>query len=82
VHGGTAPSDRTRVRREPSRGVYDRGAIDEILDEGLVCHLGFVSEGQPYVIPTLYGRLGDKVYVHGSSASRMLRGLDGGWKRA
>jgi uncharacterized protein len=71
-------SDRTRVRREPSRGVYDRGAIDAILDEGLVCHLGFVSEDQPYVIPTLYGRLGDEIYVHGSSASRMLRTLDGG----
>jgi nitroimidazol reductase NimA-like FMN-containing flavoprotein (pyridoxamine 5'-phosphate oxidase superfamily) len=71
-------SDRTRVRREPQRGVYDRGTIDAILDEGIVCHLGFVSEGQPYVIPTLYGRLGDELYVHGSSASRMLRRLDGG----
>jgi uncharacterized protein len=71
-------SDRTRVRREPQRGVYDRGTVDAILDEGIVCHLGFVSEGQPYVIPTLYGRLGDELYVHGSSASRMLRTLDGG----
>jgi uncharacterized protein len=75
---GPPASDRTRVRREPGRGVYDRGTIDAILDEGLVCHLGFVGDGQPYVIPTLYGRLGDAVYVHGSSASRMLRTLDGG----
>ena len=75
---GPPASDRTRVRREPGRGVYDRGTIDAILDEGLVCHLGFVGDGQPYVIPTLYGRLGDEVYVHGSSASRMLRTLDGG----
>jgi uncharacterized protein len=71
-------SDRTRVRREPERGVYDRGAIDATLDEGLVCHLGFVSDGQPYVIPTLYARLGDDAYVHGSSASRTLRTLDSG----
>jgi uncharacterized protein len=76
--GGRAPSERTRVRREPDRGVYDRAAIDAILDEGLVCHLGFVQDGQPFVIPTLYGRVGDVVYVHGSSASRMLRTLEGG----
>jgi nitroimidazol reductase NimA-like FMN-containing flavoprotein (pyridoxamine 5'-phosphate oxidase superfamily) len=75
---GPSRSERTRVRREPQRGVYARGAIDAILDEGLVCHLGFVSEGQPYVIPTLYARLGDEVLVHGSSASRMLRTLGGG----
>jgi nitroimidazol reductase NimA-like FMN-containing flavoprotein (pyridoxamine 5'-phosphate oxidase superfamily) len=75
---GRAPSERTRVRREPERAVYDRAAIDAILDEGLVCHLGFVHEGQPFVIPTLYARVGDRVYVHGSSASRMLRTLDGG----
>jgi uncharacterized protein len=76
--GGRAPSERTRVRREPDRGVYDRATIDAILDEGLVCHLGFVQDGQPFVIPTLYGRVGDVVYVHGSSASRMLRTLEGG----
>jgi uncharacterized protein len=52
--------------------------IDAILDEGLVCHLGFEHEGQPFVIPTLYARAGDELYVHGSSASRMLRTLDGG----
>ncbi len=76
--GGRAPSERTKVRREPDRGVYDRAAIDAILDEGLVCHLGFVHDGQPFVIPTLYGRVGDDVYVHGSAASRMLRTLDAG----
>jgi uncharacterized protein len=75
---GAPASDRTRVRREPQRGVYDRATIDAILDEGLVCHLGFAAEGQPYVIPTLYARIGDEVYVHGSSASRMLRTLHAG----
>jgi nitroimidazol reductase NimA-like FMN-containing flavoprotein (pyridoxamine 5'-phosphate oxidase superfamily) len=75
---GRPASERTRVRREPQRGVYDRDAIDAILDEGFVCHLGFVIEGQPYVIPTLYARLGEDAYVHGSSASRMLRTLDWG----
>ena len=66
-------TDRTRVRREPERGRYDRETIDAILDEALYCHLGFVVDGQPYVIPTLHARQGDLVYVHGSSASRMLR---------
>jgi nitroimidazol reductase NimA-like FMN-containing flavoprotein (pyridoxamine 5'-phosphate oxidase superfamily) len=61
------------VRREPGRGRYDRETIDAILDEALFCHLGFVVDGQPYVIPTLHARAGDLVYVHGSSASRMLR---------
>jgi nitroimidazol reductase NimA-like FMN-containing flavoprotein (pyridoxamine 5'-phosphate oxidase superfamily) len=67
--------DRTQVRRQPDRGRYDRETIDAILDEGLVCHLGFVAGGQPYVIPTLYARVGDSLYVHGSAASRMLRHL-------
>ena len=62
----------------PDRGIYDRAAIDSILDDGLVCHLGFVHEGQPFVIPTLFARIGDEVYVHGSAASRMLRSLRGG----
>ena len=72
-----APSDRTRVRRLPKRGVYDRAAIDTILDEGIVCHVGFVHEGAPVVIPTGYARSGDEVFVHGSVASRMLRSLAG-----
>ena len=67
------PPDRIRVRREPHRGLYDRSTIDAILDEALLCHLGFEVEGQPYVIPTLHARVGDVLYVHGSSASRMLR---------
>jgi uncharacterized protein len=62
----------------PERGAYDREQIEAILDAGLVCHLGFVHDGHPFVIPTLYGRVGDEVYVHGSSASRMLRTLKGG----
>ena len=60
------------------RGVYDRPALDAILDEALVCHLGFTHEEQPFVIPTLHGRHGDIVYVHGSAASRTLRALGGG----
>ena len=76
--GERSRTERTRVRREPQRGAYDRATIDAILDEALVCHLGFVHDGQPYVIPTLFARLGDELFVHGSSASRMLRTLDGG----
>jgi uncharacterized protein len=78
VGAGRSSSERTRVRREPQRGRYDRDTIHAILDAGLVCHLGFVHDGQPFVIPTLYARAGDDVYVHGSAASRMLRGLAGG----
>ena len=66
-------TDRTRVRRLPIRGHYDRATIDAILDEALYCHLSFVVDGQPYVIPTLHARAGDLLYIHGSSASRMLR---------
>ena len=76
--GGRPPSHRTRVKRVPERGAYERDRIDAILDAGLVCHLGFVHDGQPFVIPTLYARIGDEIYVHGSSASRMLRTLKGG----
>jgi uncharacterized protein len=67
------PRDRIRVKREPQRARYDRETIDAILDEALLCHLGFEIEGQPYVIPTLHARVGDRLYVHGSAASRMLR---------
>ena len=73
-----SPTERTRVRRLPARASYDRGAIHAILDEGLVCHLGFVNDGQPYVLPTAYARVGDALYFHGSAASRMLRGLRDG----
>src|SRR5882672_6708101 len=69
---------RTRIVREPDRGVYDRDAINLILDEAFLCHVGFVVDGQPFVIPTSYGRDGDTLYIHGSAASRMLRNLDKG----
>src|SRR3979490_248944 len=67
------PTERTRVVRESHRGAYDRETIDKILDEGFVCHIGFSVDGQPYVIPTLFARIGDAIYFHGSAASRMLR---------
>jgi len=66
-------SERTRVRRHPERADYDRQAALAVLDEALVCHLGLVDGGVPYVIPTMYARQGDVLYVHGSPASRMLR---------
>jgi len=72
------PTPRTRVIREPHRGIYDRNTVNQILDEGLICHVGFVADGQPYVIPTIYGRDGDVLYIHGSVASRMLRHLEQG----
>src|SRR6185295_8452970 len=72
------PTERTTVRRLPKRGSHDRAVVDSILDEGLVCHVGFVAEGQPFVIPTTYGRVGDLLYVHGSAASRMLKAMGGG----
>jgi nitroimidazol reductase NimA-like FMN-containing flavoprotein (pyridoxamine 5'-phosphate oxidase superfamily) len=74
----TPPTPRTRVRRAPARGVYDREQIDAILDEALVCHVGFVSDDQPFVIPTLHARVGDEVYIHLSTASRLVRTLSGG----
>jgi nitroimidazol reductase NimA-like FMN-containing flavoprotein (pyridoxamine 5'-phosphate oxidase superfamily) len=64
--------------REPQRAVYDRDAINAILDEAFICHVGFVADGQPFVIPTGFGRNGDHLYIHGSAASRMLRNLDQG----
>ncbi len=73
-----APSERTRVRRAPKRGAYDRELIDAILDEALVGHLGFAHEGQPYVIPALHARVGDEVYVHASTAARLTRVLQAG----
>ena len=66
------------MRRLPKRGFYDRKTIDAILDEALVCHVGFVHDGHPVVIPTLFARVGDLVYFHGSAASRMLRTLTSG----
>jgi nitroimidazol reductase NimA-like FMN-containing flavoprotein (pyridoxamine 5'-phosphate oxidase superfamily) len=72
------PTPRTRVVREPQRAVYDRDTVNQILDEALLCHVGFVAEGQPFVIPMSYGRDGDVLYIHGSPASRMLRHLEQG----
>jgi uncharacterized protein len=72
------PSERTTVSRHPERGAYDRETIDAILDEGLICHLGFAVDGQPYVIPTIHARDGDVLYLHGSPGSRMLRELKQG----
>lgn len=75
----TAPaSTRTEVRRLPKRAVYDQDRIYAILDEGIICHIGFSVDHQPYVIPTGYARVGDELYVHGSPASRMLRTLGEG----
>lgn len=68
-----APSNRTRVRRIPDRGSYDRAAADEILDSSWFCHVGFVHDGSPFVIPMLHARVDETVYLHGSSASRLLR---------
>jgi uncharacterized protein len=78
VYEPFTPNERTRVVREPQRGVYDRQAINKILDEAFVCHVGFTVDGQPYVIPTLCARVGDAIYFHGSAASRMLRGASAG----
>jgi uncharacterized protein len=69
------PTLRTRVVREAHRGVYDRETVYRILDEGFLCHVGFVADGQPFVIPTSYGRKDANLYIHGSAASRMLRQL-------
>jgi uncharacterized protein len=69
---------RTQVKRRSQRGNYDRSVINQILDEGLICHVGFVVQGQPFVIPTAYGRIDDQIYIHGSPMSRMLRSLQQG----
>lgn len=71
-------STRTRIVRERQRARYDRATIDAVLDAALVAHLAFVHDGQPFAIPTLHARVGDVVYVHGSSASRTLRAAGGG----
>jgi len=72
------PTPRTQVKRLPKRGAYDRETVFQILDEAFVCHVGFAVDGQPYVIPTNFGRVGDTLYLHGSAASRMLRTLSEG----
>ena len=72
------PTDRTRVKRLPKRGVYDRETVYSILDEALICNVAFCIEGRPVAIPTGYGRVGETLYIHGSAASRMLRTLEKG----
>jgi len=72
------PTARTRVVREAMRAVYDRETINGILDEGFLCHVGFLQNGQPFVIPTSYGRKDARLYIHGSAASRMLRQMKEG----
>ena len=72
------PTARTRVVREHERGVYERAEVYKILDAGFICHVGFVQNGQPFVIPTGYGRDGDLLYIHGSAASRMLKEMNQG----
>lgn len=67
------PSERSRVRRLPKRAVYDTDTIYPIIDEALICHVGFVAEGQPFVIPTIHARIGDTIVLHGAKASRLLK---------
>lgn len=69
---GMGPGPRSRVRRHADRAHYDRETVHAVLDEGLVCNLGFVSDGQPYVVPTLYARVGDLLYLHGAPANHAL----------
>ena len=70
---------RNKVKRVPNRGLYDKKTCYEILDAGFLCHMGFSVETQPYVIPTLYGREGNKIYVHGATSSRLIKELDKGF---
>jgi uncharacterized protein len=72
------PTERTRVTRKPDRGSYDRELIYRILDEAFVCHVAFIADGQPVVVPTNYVRVGDKLFLHGSTASRLMRTLASG----
>jgi len=72
------PTERTRVTRKPDRGTYDRELVYSILDQAFVCHLGFIADGQPFVVPTNYVRVGDKLFLHGSTASRLMRTLASG----
>ena len=74
----TLQTERTTVKRLPRRGVYDRHTVNAIVDEALLCHVGFAVDGKPFVIPTIHTRVGDTLYFHGSAASRMLRTLRDG----
>jgi nitroimidazol reductase NimA-like FMN-containing flavoprotein (pyridoxamine 5'-phosphate oxidase superfamily) len=72
-------TERTKIKRIPKRGNFERETINQILDEGFVCHIGFTMDEQPFVLPTSYARLGENLIIHGSSASRMMRAL--GWEK-
>jgi len=72
------PTERTKVRRKPDRARYDRETVYRILDEAFVCHLGFVADGMPFVVPTNYVRVGDKLFLHGSPGSRLMKTLASG----
>jgi len=76
--GQLPQTQRTTLKRLPKRGSHEREVINQILDEGFICHVGFAIDGRPFVIPTGYARAGDKLLIHGSQASRMLRALKGG----
>lgn len=73
-----AVTDRTSLRRQRDRGTHDRAVIDAVLDEGLLCHVGFVAGGSPFVVPMAYARVGDALYLHGAAANRTLRSLADG----
>jgi uncharacterized protein len=72
------PTEKTRLKRLPRRGTFDRETIYKILDEGFVCHVGFTADEQTFVIPTGYARAGDRLLIHGSAASRLMRAMSGG----
>jgi uncharacterized protein len=72
------PTERTTLRRRPQRAAYEQSTVEAILDEALFCHVGFVVDDQPYVIPTIHARVGTRLYIHGSAASRMLRSVGAG----
>jgi len=74
----SSPSERTRLRRKSERGRYDRDTIAEILDEALICHVGFAVDGRPWVLPTAFARVDDHVYIHGAVGNFALRTLVGG----
>src|SRR5215217_1182148 len=73
-----AKTGKNSIKRLPKRGYYDRETIYKILDEALICHVGFVENGQPYVIPTNFARVGDRIVLHGAKASRLLKHIEAG----
>jgi nitroimidazol reductase NimA-like FMN-containing flavoprotein (pyridoxamine 5'-phosphate oxidase superfamily) len=78
VNEDFAPTSRTKLKRLAKRGSFEREKVYEILDEGFVCHVGFVADGEPFIIPTAYGRVGDELYLHGAKSNRTLKALGAG----